>query len=123
VSLITVAPVAENVLVFTKDLARASAMTRVFYDRQGRITEADIVLNPAFQFSTDRTFGTYDLETVFTHEIGHLLGLSHTRTGSSIMVDGIQGTSYSKQSNPSKGPFGTGYCEHSCIVWGRASGT
>ena len=89
VSLITVAPVAENILVFTKDLARASAMTRLFFDRQGRITEADIVLNPAYQFSTDRTFGTYDLETIFTHEIGHLLGLDHSRIGSAIMVDGI----------------------------------
>ena len=53
----------------------------------GQVLEADIMFNPDTTFSTNDTTpaGSIDLESVMTHEVGHLLGLDHSNILSSSM--------------------------------------
>lgn len=84
ISLITVADVPENRAAFAS--SDRTGRTRVFYEpATGTIIEADVVINPSAQFSTDGTAGTYDLEATLTHEIGHVLGLEHSDEASAAM--------------------------------------
>jgi hypothetical protein len=52
----------------------------------GRITDADILFNGnQFSFSTDQTPGTFDVQDVLTHEVGHFIGLDHSPVVSGTM--------------------------------------
>ncbi|MBC7930653.1 MAG: DUF4214 domain-containing protein [Rubrivivax sp.] len=104
VSLITVADTGTNRSFFTRGLQPGRA--RVVFDTAGNILEADLAVNPnvtrldsngqevASFFTTDGTSGSYDLESTFVHEIGHMLGLEHSGLVSASMQprQGVNGT-------------------------------
>ncbi|HZB45088.1 MAG TPA: matrixin family metalloprotease [Pyrinomonadaceae bacterium] len=82
VSLITVSPTSGVTFTNPGQTGRA----RVFFDAAtGAISEGDVAVNPATQFSTDGTPDTFDLETTFAHEIGHVLGLEHSGLAGALM--------------------------------------
>lgn len=134
INLITIAATSDNLAMFTT--GEHPARTRVFYDSEtGEISEADIVINPfpysewglPLQFSTDGTPGTYDLESTFAHEIGHLLGLDHSNLISSTMnpcqaLNGVYGVAAFTQRTLSEADqqalrsiYGPGIKEHGAI--------
>ena len=61
------------------------AVTTTAYFSDGRIFDTDIFFSPVVQFSTTSAAGTYDLQGVLTHELGHALGANHTNILSATM--------------------------------------
>ncbi|HEX8149958.1 MAG TPA: DUF4214 domain-containing protein [Pyrinomonadaceae bacterium] len=104
VSLITIADTGTNRALFSTGVQPGRA--RVSFDGSGNIFEADLALNPlptrfdpfgnqapSF-FSADGTADSYDLESTFVHEIGHMLGLEHSGVVAATMQprQGTNGT-------------------------------
>jgi MYXO-CTERM domain-containing protein len=90
----------KNSIVFASDLGpEVLASTSVSKEPNGRIVDADIEINAT---SPDILWANldpgappakngqlrFDLQTVMTHEFGHLLGLAHTCVGSDSTVGG-----------------------------------
>jgi len=51
----------------------------------GSIYEADIVFNSSYNFENTSADSSVDLKAIALHEIGHLLGLSHSVVGETVM--------------------------------------
>lgn len=70
-----------NVIQFSKMPVwiNTSAAYTQWYVTNGRIVDADIVL------STSRVWDSTTLDAILTHEVGHAIGLAHSRAPESIM--------------------------------------
>ncbi len=67
-----------------------AATTFTIDETDGRILESDIYFNTIFPWSTAEAGGTdrYDVESIALHEVGHLLGLSHSALGETELIAG-----------------------------------
>ncbi len=70
----------------------ALAITTTYYYLDGRIFDTDVLFNPnivvgsrRFVFSTTGAAGTFDLQSIATHELGHALGANHSGVVGSTM--------------------------------------
>jgi uncharacterized protein (TIGR03437 family) len=70
----------------------ALAITSYVYYDDGTISDSDVIFNPSlsvsgvyYPFSTDHSNGSYDLQSIFAHELGHSLGTTHPPVISATM--------------------------------------
>jgi hypothetical protein len=73
------------------DLDRVLATTTFVIDTaSGALVESDIFFNSAFPWSVSAagTAGTFDLESIALHEIGHFSGLGHSALGETEIREG-----------------------------------
>ena len=82
-----------NLITFADDSgllgSTTLAATFSFFGRSGgelRFEESDIAFNPNHAFTSSGEPGRFDIQSVLTHEVGHMLGLDHSGLISSVMA-------------------------------------
>ncbi len=68
--------------VLTGSRSQYDGYTQWWYDANGNMADADMVLNSARTWTQSNK---QDLEALITHELGHVLGLNHSKTYESVM--------------------------------------
>jgi hypothetical protein len=69
------------------------ALTPVWFAGDGHITDADVLFNGSgFFFTTSGDPGSFDVQDVATHELGHLLGLDHSGWAGATMYPYVDPT-------------------------------
>lgn len=83
-----------EILVHTSDwpspLAFGALAHTVIYTSGDRIVEADIHVNAKeWTFTLGATSGNFDLRSVLTHELGHVIGIGHSADSRATMAAGL----------------------------------
>lgn len=63
----------------TDSMAGYGAYTKWWYDSDHAMMDADVMINTAYHWTAQ------NVESIMTHELGHVLGLSHSNVQASIM--------------------------------------
>lgn len=61
-------------------------VTQTMYDSKGKIVGGDVVINDSTTLEVDTIGSNNYLGNIITHELGHLLGLSHTEVKDATMI-------------------------------------
>jgi len=107
-NLITMAdtPANREVLGGDRDTGTLALTRLVFGVTNGKISDADILVNPRYRFSTTLDAGTFDLQSVITHELGHVLGCDHASALNDTMFFQIaEQSSYQRYLSPDSVAF------------------
>jgi uncharacterized protein (TIGR03437 family) len=80
----------QNTIIFddtteNRQLLGAALAVTLRYGPSDTVQSTNVVFSPLIEFSTDLSAGTYDFQSVLTHELGHSLGADHTGVLSAVM--------------------------------------
>ncbi|MEE9416556.1 MAG: matrixin family metalloprotease, partial [Acidimicrobiales bacterium] len=90
------------------------ARTSVWFTQSGASVEMDVQFNTDYLWATTPTPGRYDIQSVTTHEAGHIIGLSHVGAFSEVMYP-------SQSSNSTKRNLGSGDISGVQSLYGTAT--